>query len=66
MNLSRGEKITMQGFCDGLLAPEIAAREGWSANVPHTYAHRVKRKLRCRTRMQAVARFAAAKALGFV
>ena len=54
MILSRGERITLEGLASGLKASEIAAREGWKGSIPHTYAHRAKRKLRCRTRIQTV------------
>lgn len=57
MKLSPNEKKTLRGLAEGLLGPEIAARNGWRYNYPHTYAHRAKRKLRCRTRTQTVVKF---------
>ena len=57
MKLSPNEQKTMRALAAGLLAPEIAARHGWAENAPHIYAHRAKRKLRCRTRTQAVVKF---------
>lgn len=54
MVLSAGEKKTVQGFIEGLMGPQIAARYGWSENIPQIYIHRVKRKMRATTRIQAI------------